>query len=156
MSVRMHSSAVPAGRRSREEDEPKPSKRPQLRVVDADKTQRFKVTQGLNELWKWTKTRATPMVYLGVAAVILVLSLLGSLFLRTQMIENSFESTQVQQNITKLTQDVEDDQAKLDELEASLPKKAQDMKMIPATGTVTVDLQGYHSDQNQHQNNEQQ
>lgn len=148
MSGRMHSSAVPAGRRTKDELEAKPSKRPQLRVIDSAKTQRFRMAQGLNELWKWTKTRATPMVYLGVAAVILVLSLLGSLFLRTQMIENSFESTQVQQNITRLTQDVEDDQAKLDELEASLPQKAEDMKMIPATGTVTIDLQGYQSDQN--------
>lgn len=144
---RMHSSAAPAGRKMKAEAEEHTSKRPQLRVVDSTKSRKFLVSQGLDQLWKWTKTRTTPMVYLVVAVVFLVASLLGSLMLRTQMIQDSFEATQVQRNITTLTQDVEDDQAKLDQLEASLPQRAEDMKMIPATNSVTIDLQGYKPSQ---------
>lgn len=143
----MHSSAAPAGRKMKAEAEEHTSKRPQLRVVDSTKSRKFLVSQGLDQLWKWTKTRTTPMVYLVVAVVFLVASLLGSLMLRTQMIQDSFEATQVQRNITTLTQDVEDDQAKLDQLEASLPQRAEDMKMIPATNSVTIDLQGYKPSQ---------
>ncbi len=143
----MHSSAAPAGRKMKAEAEEHTSKRPQLRVVDSAKSRKFLVSQGLDQLWKWTKTRTTPMVYLVVAVVFLVASLLGSLMLRTQMIQDSFEATQVQRNITTLTQDVEDDQAKLDQLEASLPQRAEDMKMIPATNSVTIDLQGYKPSQ---------
>ena len=55
---------------------------------------------------------------------------MGSLMLRTQMVQHSFEANQIESNITRLTQDVEDDQTKLDELEASLPSKAEEMGMV--------------------------
>ena len=42
-----------------------------------------------------------------------------------------------------LTQDVEDDQTKLAELEASLPSKAEEMGMVPQKGALTIDLNGY-------------
>lgn len=38
---------------------------------------------------------------------------------------------------------MEDDQAKLDELEASLPSKAEEMGMVPQKGALTIDLNGY-------------
>ena len=69
--------------------------------------------------------------------------LLGSLTLRTQMVQHSFEANQIESNITRLIQDVEDDQAKLDELEASLPSKAEEMGMVPQKGALTIDLNGY-------------
>ena len=58
----------------------------------------------------------------------------GATFLRSEQIES---------NITRLTQDVEDDQTKLDELEASLPSKAEEMGMVPQKGALTIDLNGY-------------
>ena len=66
---------------------------------------------------------------------------MGSLMLRTQMVQHSFEANQIESNITRLTQDVEDDQTKLDELEASLPSKAEEM--VPQKGALTIDLNGY-------------
>ena len=60
-----------------------------------------------------------------------------------QMVQHSFEANQIESNITRLTQDVEDDQAKLDELEASLPSKAEEMGMVPQKGALTIDLNGY-------------
>ena len=59
------------------------------------------------------------------------------------MVQNSFEANQIETNITRLSQDVEDDQAKLDELEASLPDKAEQMGMVPQKGALTIDLNGY-------------
>lgn len=60
-----------------------------------------------------------------------------------QMVQHSFEANQIESNITRLTQDVEDDQTKLDELEASLPSKAEEMGMVPQKGALTIDLNGY-------------
>ena len=60
--------------------------------------------------------------------------------LRTQMVQHSFEANQIESNITRLTQDVE---TKLDELEASLPSKAEEMGMVPQKGALTIDLNGY-------------
>ena len=65
--------------------------------------------------------------------------------LRTQMVQNSFEASQIEMHITQLTQDVEDDQAKLDELDASLPSKAEEMGMVPQKGALTIDLNGYQA-----------
>jgi len=42
-----------------------------------------------------------------------------------------------------LQQDVEDDQARLAQLEATLPERAQKMNMEPAKGSLSIDLQGY-------------
>jgi cell division protein FtsL len=93
----------------------------------------------------WTRERTTPLVHIVIAVVFLVSTLIGSLALRTQMVQNAFEETQVQDHISQLTQDVEDDQAKLDELQASLPSKAQDMGMIAQQGSISIDLNGYQS-----------
>ena len=88
---------------------------------------------------KWGAT------FLVIAAVFLGVCLLGSLMLRTQMVQNSFEASQIETHITQLTQDVEDDQAKLDELDASLPSKAEEMGMVPQKGALTIDLNGYQA-----------
>jgi len=88
---------------------------------------------------------STPLLHLVIAAVFLGVCLLGSLMLRTQMVQNSFEASQIETHITQLTQDVEDDQAKLDELDASLPSKAEEMGMVPQKGALTIDLNGYQA-----------
>ena len=59
------------------------------------------------------------------------------------MAEISFEQAATQSSISRLRQDVETAQTKLDALEADLPAKAQDMGMIPQQGAITVDLSAY-------------
>ena len=80
-----------------------------------------------------------------IAVIFLVGTLFGALMLRTQMVQNSFEAAQIETNINRLTQDIEDDQAKLDQLVANLPDKASDMGMVPQQGSVSIDLSGYQS-----------
>lgn len=92
-----------------------------------------------------------PLLQVIVAVAFLAVCLLGSLALRTQMAQNSFEQTRVQDNISTLTQDVQDDQAKLDALQASLPQKAQDMGMVPQQGSISIDLSGYQPSQQANQ-----
>ena len=93
---------------------------------------------------EWTRTRSAPLVHVAIAVIFLVGTLFGALMLRTQMVQNSFEAAQIETNINRLTQDIEDDQAKLDQLVANLPDKASDMA-CPAAGSVSIDLSGYQS-----------
>ncbi|WP_236632740.1 hypothetical protein [Bifidobacterium xylocopae] len=102
----------------------------------------------------WAGTRSTPLIQFAVALVFLSVCLLGSLLLRTQMVQNSFEASSVQSSISKLTQDVQDDQDKLDQLQASLPDKAQQMGMVPQRGTSSIDLNGYRPSENMQPQNQ--
>lgn len=135
------SSAVPAGRKS--QDETVGTTRPELHVIKGARAEGNGFKRGFEQLITWTRTRSTPLLHLVIAVVFLGASLLGSLMLRTEMVQNSFESNKIESNITRLTQDVEDDQAKLDKLEASLPSKAEQMGMVPQEGALTIDLNGY-------------
>ena len=107
--------AAPAGRGS--DGAARPAARPQLHVIDGSSQRNGSRSTGA--------------------------TLLITLMLRTQMVQNSFESNTVQNNINMLTQDVQDDQAKLDEPISSLPDKAQKMGMVPQQDSVTIDLNGY-------------
>jgi hypothetical protein len=60
--------------------------------------------------------------------------------LRTQMVQDSFEVSQLQTSIGVLTQDVQDDQAKLDSLDSSLPQKAEKLGMQSSSTSVNLDL----------------
>ena len=133
------SSAVPAGRRR--EREPKPAK-PQLHVVSTRRSP-VSVSERFHSVLAWTRSRNSPMLHMVLAGAFLVSSLLASLVMTTQMVQNSFEETKVKANIAKLSQDVDDDQAKLDELQASLPDKAKKMGMVPQQGSISIDLNGY-------------
>ena len=137
------SNAAPAGRKCPTESIG--TTRPELHVVKGAQSGSNGVRRGFEQLITWTRTRSTPLLHLVIAAVFLGVCLLGSLMLRTQMVQNSFEASQIESSITKLTQDVEDDQAKLDELDASLPSKAEDMGMVPQKGALTIDLSGYQA-----------
>ena len=110
-----------------------------MHVVKGTRAEGNSVKRGFEQLITWTRTRSTPLLHLVIAVVFLGGCLLGSLTLRTQMVQ----ANQIESNITRLTQDVEDDQAKLDELEASLPSKAEEMGMVPQKGALTIDLNGY-------------
>jgi hypothetical protein len=82
-----------------------------------------------------------------VAAVsFLLLSLVGSLMLRTQMVQDSFEVTRLQTSIGVLTQDVQDDQTKLDTLDSALPEKAEKLGMKPQSSSVSLDVSQYLKD----------
>lgn len=136
----IRSNAAPAGRTH---EAGAPPARPDLHVVTGNRNQSSPVTRGVERLFTWTRTRKAPMLNVVIAMVFLAVCLVGSLTLRTQMAQQAFEQTQVQGHIATLTQDVEDDQAKLDELQASLPRKAQDMRMVPQQGSIAIDLNGY-------------
>lgn len=137
----MRSNAVPST--SRRPQSVTASPRPQLHVVSDTGKQRNAVTGGLTRLVVWTRSRSTSLFHIVIAALFLAATLVGALVLRTQMVENSFEAASVQANITQLTQDVEEDQAKLDALEASLPDKAEQLGMVLQQGSLSIDLNGY-------------
>ncbi|KAB7785695.1 hypothetical protein [Bifidobacterium cebidarum] len=135
----IRSGSVPASQRP--QAKPQATSRPQLRLISNphgdDRSNVF------GKVLEWTRNRTAPMVHVAVAVVFLVATLLGALMLRTQMVQNSFEAAEVKQHINVLTQDIEDDQAKLDQLVASLPDKASEMGMVSKGGAATIDLQGY-------------
>lgn len=103
------SNAAPAGRR--DQTETAGTTRPELHVVKGTRAEGNSVKRGFEHLITWTRTRSTPLLHLVIAVVFLGGCLLGSLTLRTQMVQHSFEANQIESNITRLTQDVEDDQA---------------------------------------------
>ena len=118
----VRSNAVPAAGRPRKQ--PDISTRPELHVVEGTRAGRD----------------AMPLSVPSLPAVI------GALLLRTQMVQNAFEAAAIQSHINTLSQDVEEDQAKLDALISSLPSKAEDMGMVTQQGSVSIDLNGYQDD----------
>ena len=137
----IRSNAAPASNRPHTKHQS--SSRPELRVVSNPRGNE----QGnvVGRVIEWTRTRSAPLVHVAIAVIFLVGTLFGALMLRTQMVQNSFEAAQIETNINRLTQDIEDDQAKLDQLVANLPDKASDMGMVPQQGSVSIDLSGYQS-----------
>ena len=121
------------------------STRPELNLVKGTQTGGRAMVEGARRVISWTHTRGTPMMHILVAVIFLATSMFGSLMLRTQMVQNSFEAPRVQNSISNLTQDVQDDQNKLDQLQASLPDKAQELGMQPQQGLNSIDLQGYQA-----------
>ena len=120
----IRSNAAPASNRPHTKHQS--SSRPELRVVSNPRgDERGNV---VGRVIEWTRT---PLVHVAIAVIFLVGTLFGALMLRTQMVQNSFEAAQIETNINRLTQDIEDDQAKLDQLVANLPDKASDMGMVP-------------------------
>lgn len=126
-----------ASTQSRPQSRPQAPSRPELKVISGQRV------QAEGNMIEWTRTRSAPLMHVVIAIVFLMATLLGALVLRTQMVQNSFEAAEVKQHISTLTQDIEDDQAKLDQLVASLPDKADEMGMVSQGGSVTIDLNGY-------------
>jgi len=115
--------------------------RPALRVIEGGK--KSTASQKSSPRAKAKATRALalrPFLRFGIGIAFLGVSLVGSLLLRTQMVQDSFEVTQLQTSIGVLTQDVQDDQTTLDGLESSLPDKAANLGMVPQSSTVTLDI----------------
>jgi cell division protein FtsL len=110
-----------------------PSSRPKLRVIEGGKPEILAAAQ--------TKQRTLGKFSRVIAAVLfLFTSLLVCLGLQTQMASNAFDITSTQQEIGRLNQDVQDDQAALDSLRASLPQKASKLGMVSQSHSVTIDM----------------
>ena len=101
----------------------------------------------------WSNTRKVPIINFMIIVIFMVVTLSTSLMLRTQMAELSFEQTATQSRISRLRQDVEAKQAKLDTLDAELPSKAQRMGMIPQQGSIAIDLSDYAAKRKHNQKN---
>ena len=140
----VRSNAVPAAGRPRKQ--PDISTRPELHVVEGTRAGRDAMPGGFARLVTWTRSRSTSLMHIVAAALFLTATLIGALLLRTQMVQNAFEAAAIQSHINTLSQDVEEDQAKLDALISSLPSKAEDMGMVTQQGSVSIDLNGYQDD----------
>lgn len=112
-------------------------------AFQAGKAHASSVSERFHRVMAWSNTRKVPLINCVIIVIFMVVTLLSSLMLRTQMAEISFEQTAVQSRIARLRQDVETTQAKLDTLEAGLPAKAQEMGMVPQQGSIAIDLSDY-------------
>ncbi|NEG54378.1 hypothetical protein [Bifidobacterium platyrrhinorum] len=137
----VRSNAAAASRRP--EPAARPASRPELRVVNGGRADKDGLAAGFGRVMEWVRTRSAPTVHIVIAVAFLASTLVGALMLRTQMVSNAFEVSSLETSISRLTQDVQDDQAKLDQLQASLPQKASDMGMVPQSSSVSIDLNGY-------------
>ena len=79
------SNAAPAGRR--DQNEIAGTTRPELHVVKGTRAEGNGVKRGVEQLITWTRTRSTPLLHLVIAVVFLGVCLVGSLMLRTQMVQ---------------------------------------------------------------------
>lgn len=116
------------------------------------------VLERFRKVMTWSNTRKVPLVNCMIIVIFMVVTLLTSLLLRTQMAEISFDQTAVQMRISRLHQDAEARQAKLDTLESELPARAQRMGMVPQQGSISIDLSDYaakrkhgHSEKTKHE-----
>lgn len=122
---------------------PTTSTRDRLQVTTSSKTGTSTFASRVRGLVGGVHPRRMRLFHFVCALVFLGASLIGSLVLRTQMIEDSFAITDTQQSIGRLTQDIQEKQTELDALEASLPSKAQKLGMVPGSDALTIDLSGY-------------
>ncbi|MFC0266055.1 hypothetical protein [Alloscardovia macacae] len=86
------------------------------------------------------QNRRKAVVVFVFSVTCLIGSLLGALGLRTLMTENAFSIAQTQSSVSKLKQDVQQDKAKLNELQTSLPERASQLGMQQGTSSMTIDL----------------
>lgn len=112
-------------------------------VFSASDRRSYTVMNRLHKVIEWSNTRKAPLFNVIIVVLFLVITPTTSLLLRTKMAEISFEQAATQSSISRLRQDVEAAQTKLDTLEADLPAKAQTMGMVPQQGAITVDLSDY-------------
>ena len=112
-------------------------------VFSASDRRSYTVMNRLHKVIEWSNTRKAPLFNVIIVVLFLVITPTTSLLLRTKMAEISFEQAATQSSISRLRQDVETAQTKLDTLEADLPAKAQTMGMVPQQGEITVDLSDY-------------
>lgn len=147
------STSAPAGRVKDASTRKDYSRNSSTAVFGAAKRQTSVVLNRLQKVMNWSNTRKVPIINFMIIVIFMVVTLSTSLMLRTQMAELSFEQTATQSRISRLRQDVEAKQAKLDTLDAELPSKAQRMGMIPQQGSIAIDLSDYAAKRKHNQKN---
>ncbi|RIY24929.1 hypothetical protein CJI50_00735 [Bifidobacteriaceae bacterium NR021] len=147
------STSAPAGRVKDSSTRKDYSRNSSTAVFGAAKRQTSVVLNRLQKVMNWSNTRKVPIINFMIIVIFMVVTLSTSLMLRTQMAELSFEQTATQSRISRLRQDVEAKQAKLDTLDAELPSKAQHMGMIPQQGSIAIDLSDYAAKRKHNQKN---
>lgn len=147
------STSAPAGRVKDSSTRKDYSRNSSTAVFGAAKRQTSVVLNRLQKVMNWSNTRKVPIINFMIIVIFMVVTLSTSLMLRTQMAELSFEQTVTQSRISRLRQDVEAKQAKLDTLDAELPSKAQRMGMIPQQGSIAIDLSDYAAKRKHNQKN---
>lgn len=147
------STSAPAGRVKDSSTRKDYSRNSSTAVFGAAKRQTSVVLNRLQKVMNWSNTRKVPIINFIIIVIFMVVTLSTSLMLRTQMAELSFEQTATQSRISRLRQDVEAKQAKLDTLDAELPSKAQRMGMIPQQGSIAIDLSDYAAKRKHNQKN---
>lgn len=147
------STSAPAGRVKDSSTRKDYSRNSSTAVFGAAKRQTSVVLNRLQKVMNWSNTRKVPIINFMIIVIFMVVTLSTSLMLRTQMAELSFEQTATQSRISRLRQDVEAKQAKLDTLDAELPSKAQRMGMIPQQGSIAIDLSDYAAKRKHNQKN---
>lgn len=147
------STSAPAGRVKDVSTRKDYSRNSSTAVFGAAKRQTSVVLNRLQKVMNWSNTRKVPIINFMIIVIFMVVTLSTSLMLRTQMAELSFEQTATQSRISRLRQDVEAKQAKLDTLDAELPSKAQRMGMIPQQGSIAIDLSDYAAKRKHNQKN---
>ncbi|TCD53972.1 hypothetical protein EJ419_05955 [Alloscardovia theropitheci] len=135
--MRRSSSAMRATRPNRRTSYSTGSARPQLRVSVHDNRQRSSVMAQVRNV---ADNRRLSALVLSSSIALLIASLGITLVLRTQMTENAFSITQTQNSVAQLTQDVQQDRAKLNNLEAGLPERATQMGMQQGSDSMTIDM----------------
>lgn len=114
------------------------NERPQLRVTSREDRRR---QLGLMaQVRTVADNRRLSTFVLGSSVVLLIMSLGLTLVLRTQMTENAYSITETQTTVSQLTQDVQQDRAKLNSLEAELPERATSMGMQQGSDSMTIDM----------------
>ncbi|HJF18209.1 MAG TPA: hypothetical protein K8U78_03520 [Aeriscardovia aeriphila] len=81
-----------------------------------------------------------PLILLISCILLAFVLITANLTMRTQMVQDSFEISSLNNKIGTLTQDVQERQTRLDQLNAQLPDRAQKLGMKPADTSTTIDL----------------
>lgn len=116
--------------------------RPQLRVISHSASAADRGTSASRSQSRLRRYMNARIAQVALALTIIIFCAVGVLGLRVQLVENAFALSRMEQNISVLTQDVEQEQAQLEKLQASLPDKAQKLGMTTSDNSITVDMKG--------------
>lgn len=126
------SSALGTGSGRRPVSSPKAALRPASTVLERHR-RRLASSVTLTRLWH-RFGRAI------IALAFLLACMMGCLWMRTQMVQDSFTISHLTNSIAMLRQDVEDQQTRLDALNAELPQRASKLGLVVSNSSVQVDL----------------
>ncbi|WP_018142677.1 hypothetical protein [Alloscardovia criceti] len=112
--------------------------RPQPRVTQREETR--STLHVISTQARPSISRKSSVIVFVSSIIFLVISLMATLAMRTSMTENAFAISETQNSVTQLTQDVQQDRAKLNDLQSQLPERALEMGMQQGSSSMTIDL----------------